>query len=87
MDEEVCRPRGEYLNISEVEGKWEGIEEEDKPILVMGVPQLEFDLLALVKLTDVKKTEVVDTNRHLSNGILQCFRVCVGVIVGFPSRI
>ena len=29
---------GEELKMAELEGKWEGIEEADKPNLVMGVP-------------------------------------------------
>ena len=35
-----------------VEGKWEGIEEADKTILVMGVPQPKFYLLPLGRLTE-----------------------------------
>ena len=37
MDEEVWRLREEELNMAKVEGGWEGKEEADKPILVMGV--------------------------------------------------
>ena len=43
---------GEDLKISEVEGKWEGIEEAYKPILVMVVLHLNVYLLALVGLTE-----------------------------------
>ena len=38
--------------MAEVEGKWERIEYADKPTLVMGVPPLEFDLIALGRLTE-----------------------------------
>ena len=38
--------------MAEVEWKWEGIEESDKPILVMGVTRLKFYLLALGRLTE-----------------------------------
>ena len=50
-DEDLWRLRGEELNMAEVEGKWEGIEEADKPILVMGVPQLKLDSLDMRRLT------------------------------------
>ena len=43
---------GEDLNMSRVEGKWEGIEEADKTIPVMGFLQLNFDLLDLGRLTE-----------------------------------
>ena len=38
--------------MAEVEGKWEMLEEAEKPTLVMGVTHLKFDLLALGKLTE-----------------------------------
>ena len=44
--------RQEKLKMAEVEGKWEGIEEADKPILVMGVPCLKFYLLVMGRLTE-----------------------------------
>ena len=50
--EDIWRLRGEGLNMAEVEGKWEGIEELYKPIPVMGVTRLKFDLLALGRLTE-----------------------------------
>ena len=51
-DEEVLRLIGEELNMEKMEGKWEVIEDADKPIMVMGVPRLKFDLLALGRLTE-----------------------------------
>ena len=54
-DEEGWRMIGEDLNMSKVEGKWEGIEEADKTIPVMGFLQLNFDLLDLGRLTEDMK--------------------------------
>ena len=39
------------LNIAEVKGNWERIEEAYKPTLVMGFKRIKFDLLALGRLT------------------------------------
>ena len=50
-DEEVWILQGETLKMAEVEGKWERIEEAEKPTLVMGFPHLKCDLLALGRLT------------------------------------
>ena len=47
MDQEVWILIGEELNMTKVEGEWEGVEESYKPILVMGVPLLRLDLLTL----------------------------------------
>ena len=38
--------------MAKMEEKWEGIEEADKPILVMVVARLRLDLLALIILTE-----------------------------------
>ena len=54
MDDEGCRLRGEKLRMTKVEGKWEVIEEAYKPILVMGVPRLNFYLLSLGRLAKYK---------------------------------
>ena len=51
-DKEVWSLKGEALNMEEVEGGWEGIEEADQPILVMGVPHMKYDLLSLRRLTE-----------------------------------
>ena len=51
-DEEGWRTRGQELKIPEVEGNCEEIEEADKIILVMGVLHLNFDLLAIGRLTE-----------------------------------
>ena len=46
-DKEGWRLRRKELNMADVEGKWQGIEDADKTILVMGVPRLKFDLIAM----------------------------------------
>ena len=51
-DEEGWRLQGEVLKIAEVEGKWENIEEVDKPTLVMRFPRLKCDLIALGRITE-----------------------------------
>ena len=67
--------------MAKVEGKLEGVDEVEKPKLVMGVPQLKLYLLILGRLTEdqspsVETTEGADTSSGLSNGIHQCFRFC-----------
>ena len=56
-----------------------------KSTLVMGVPQLKFDLIALGILTDEKKpsvetTEGLETSCSLYNGIRQWFGLWVSVM-------
>ena len=43
---------GEELKTSELEGGWEGIQEADKPNLIMGVTQLKQALLDMMRLTE-----------------------------------
>ena len=44
---------GEF-NMSELYGKWEGVEELNKSKLVIGVPRLEVELIAIGRLTKEK---------------------------------
>ena len=45
--------RGKFY-VSELDGKWEGVEEVNKPMLVIGIPCLRVDLIALGTLTKDK---------------------------------
>ena len=49
---ERFRLLGEALKMAGFEGKWERIEEVDKPTLVMVVPRLKYYLLAMGRLTE-----------------------------------
>ena len=67
--------------MSEVEGKWERMEEADKPILVMGVPRLEFDLLALVRISEYQ-TPLRRQLREQGQAVAYLMRYASGLVFG-----
>ena len=78
IDEDGCQLRGGDINMAELDGGWEGIEDTDKPNLVMRFPQLKQELLALGRIIEYQVLSQIQL-RYQRHTVAYLMVVAVGL--------